>query len=235
MTFPEWMTMVEQAGASMNGVDMNWLQHQYQTNQQPSLIAQMINAGHAPRPMMGQPMMQPMYQPMYQPGYQQPAKPKGGGFSTFMNIFMGILGFAAIVGMILYGLMLLSKQANPETKGRKLTIEGGGTSTYDPPPYETLKAKGLDPTVAYPYWPVVYDTPSMKAAPDIIMGKVTNYGDKPVKNVTVHFGLYLKNGDKVGTAEDMIAVLEPNATWDYRAKVNHNYDQCRLDDITFSK
>lgn len=236
MTFPEWMTQIERSGASVDGVDLNWLQHQYQTQQKPSLIAQMIIAGHAPRP-MAQPMMQPMMQPMYQPMYQpQPVKPRGGGFSTFMNIFMGILGFAAIIGAIIWGLMYIVKLNKEQQQGHKLTIEGGQEiSNYEPPPEELLKRKGLDTTVSYPYWPIVYDLGSMKAAPDIIMGKVKNYGDAAVKNVKIHFGLYKANGDKVGMAEDSIAGLEPDGVWEYRAKVNANYDQCRLDDITFSK
>src|SRR5689334_16431093 len=104
MTFPEWMTLVERSGASIDGVDLNWLQHQYQTQQQPNLIAQMIAAGHAPRQGYAQPMMQPMMQPMYQPMYQQAPPKRRGGFGTVMNIFMGILGFSVIIGGILWGL-----------------------------------------------------------------------------------------------------------------------------------
>jgi len=153
-----------------------------------------------------------------------------------MNIFMGILGFAAIIGGILWGVLQLSKQVDQQNKGPKMTIEGGSTmENYEPPSEQELKGKGLDTTVNYPYWPLVYDLGGMKAAPDIIMGKITNYGTKPVKNVKIHFGLYLSNNNKVGMAEDSIEILEPGATWEYRAKVVHNYDQCRLDDITFVK
>lgn len=227
------MILVEQAGASVNGVDMNWLQYQYQTQQQPSFVAQMILSGNAPRPMMQQPMMQ---QPMYgQPVYPQPAPRSRGGFSTFMNIFVGIFGFVAIIGAIFWGILYYAKSLNPQAKGHQLTIEGGGAiDGYEPPSAETLKSKGLDTSLSYPYWPLVYDM-NMVATPDIIMGKIRNYGTKPVKNVKVHFGLYRANGDKVGMVEDAIAQLEPNGVWEYRAKVTANYDQCRLDDITFSQ
>ncbi len=212
---------------------MNWLQYQYQTQQQPSFVAQMILSGNAPRPMMQQPMMQ---QPMYgQPVYPQPTKSRGGGLGTFFNIFMGIFGFIAIVGAIFVGLYYFAKAHETQQKGHQLTIEGGGViEGYEPPSVETLKSKGLDTSLSYPYWPLVYDM-NMTATPDIIMGKIHNYGDKPVKNVKVHFGLYRANGDKVGMVEDAIAQLEPNGVWEYRAKVSNNYDQCRLDDITFSQ
>ena len=198
--------LVEQSGTSVNGVDMNWLQMQYQSSQQPSFVAQMIMTGNAPRagmPPMGQPMyQQPMYaQPMY---HQQPAKPSGGGFGTFMNVFMGIIGFAAIIGAILWGLKLFADKHAAQTGGKHLTIEGGGgVDNYEQPAAEVLKRKGLDPTVSYPYWPLVYDN-AMTAVPDVIFGKVTNYGDKAVKNVTIHFGLYNTKSEKMGMAEDHI-------------------------------
>ncbi len=228
MTFPEWLSYIEQSGASTMGVDMNWLQYQYQAQQQPGLIAQAILSGQAPR--MMQPMAQPMMQPVYVMPQQQPAK---SGASTGANVFMGIFGFVVIIGIILWGISYLAKQSS-QTNGPKVSIEGGsGHSTYEQPDPDVLKKKGLDPGVAYPYWPLVYDARNTTAEQDVIIGQIQNYGDKPLKNLHVQFGLYKADKTKVGTADDRIDSLGPGGTWEFHCKVTKNYDKCQIDDITY--
>lgn len=223
--------MVEQSGAPVQGVDMNWLQFQYQSQQQPIYIAQLIMSGQAPRPMM-QPMVQPVipvYQPVYQMPQQQPAK---GGGSVFLNIFMGIVGFAAIVGIIVWGLTLLAKK-NVQPGGPTVTIDSGD---YVQPNPEDLTKKGLPTNGNYPYWPLVIEN-GMDIQQDVIIGKVTNYSDQPMKNVWIKFILFKKqdkNAVQVGTTNDHIDVVQPGATWEFRAKVAVNYDTTRVDDLTHS-
>ena len=218
MTFAQWLIMVEQSGAPSNGIDVNWLQHQYQMQTQPALVAHMIISGQAPR-MMGAPMMGGGYMP----------KKRSGCSSPFMQVVVGILGFVLIIGGILHGIKYAAKnkigglQDNPN-------ITSGGPIV----PEKTLIEKGLDPKLNYPYWPLVYDQSSMVADKELIKGKITNYGDKPVSSIMVSFGLFAMTHEKIGTAQDQIALLGPGETWSYQASVRGiNYDECRVESITF--
>jgi hypothetical protein len=217
MTFADWLILVERSGVPVTGVDPNWLQAQYQAQQQPALVAQAIRAGQAPR-MMIQPVSY--------------GKPKRAGCSSpIVSVLVGIVGFVGIIGGILYGIKYAAEHGLGGTKpvDQSSTIEDAPLVSA-----KTLKEKGLDPKINYPYWPLVYDLTGMKADKDAITGKVTNYGDKPVNTLTIQFGLFTAAHDKIGTAQDQIASLGPGETWSYQASVKGiNYDDCRLDSITF--
>ena len=210
--------MVERSGVPVNGVDPNWLQHQYQMQQQPALVAHMIRAGQAPG-MNAQPIM----------GYGRPRR--SGCSSPFFQVVFGIVGFVAIVGGILYGIQYAAQHKIGGLAKNPDIIASTGAP---PVPEKTLRDKGLDPKAYYPYWPLVYDQNSMVANKETISGKVTNYGEKPVSNIMIQFGLFSQTKDKIGTAEDQLASLGPGETWSYKAGVKGiDYDQCRVESITF--
>jgi hypothetical protein len=218
MTFADWLILVERSGSPVNGIDPNWLQHQFQMQQQPALVAHMIQSGQAPRMMV-------------QPNAFGKTR-KSGCSGPAASITVGILGFVGIIFAILFGLSYAAKNG---IGGVKPPIDP--TSVVSDIPevsQKTLIEKGLDPKISYPYWPLVYDLTGMKADKDVITGKVTNYGDKPVNTVMIQFGLFTAAREKVGTAQDQIASLGPGETWSYQASVKGiNYDDCRLDSITF--
>lgn len=218
MTFADWLLLVERSGVPVNGIDPNWLQQQFQIQQQPALVAHMIRAGQAPR-MMIQPVSF---------GKQK----RSGCSSPVISILVGILGFVGIIGGILYGIKYFAEH---NVGGVRQNVDPTATINDLPLVSEKiLREKGLDPKVPYPYWPLVYDLTGMKADKDAITGKVTNYGDKPVSTLTIQFGLFTAAHDKIGTAQDQIASLGPGETWSYQASVKGiNYDDCRLDSITF--
>ena len=149
-----------------------------------------------------------------------------------ISILVGILGFVGIIGGILYGIKYFAEH---NVGGVRQNVDPTATINDLPLVSEKiLREKGLDPKVPYPYWPLVYDLTGMKADKDAITGKVTNYGDKPVSTLTIQFGLFTAAHDKIGTAQDQIASLGPGETWSYQASVKGiNYDDCRLDSITF--
>jgi hypothetical protein len=209
--------MVERSGAPVNGIDPNWLQHQFQIQQQPALVAHMIQSGQAPR-MNAQTMI----------GYGRPKR--SGCSSPFFQVVFGIIGFVAIVGGILYGINVMAKNKLGGLATNPNTIVSGAPQVSE----KTLKEKGLDPKINYPFWPLVYDQSSMVADKETISGKVTNYGDKPVSNIMIQFGLFSLSKDKIGTAEDQLASLGPGETWLYKAGVKGiDYDQCRVESIIF--
>ena len=218
MSFAEWLILVERSGVPVNGVDPNWLQHQYQIQQQPALVAHMISAGQAPRMM----------------GYQNAniSSPKQGCAGPTVSILIGILGFILIVGGILFGIKYV---ADHGVGGVKPPVDPSSTISDVPQVSEkVLVEKGLDPKISYPYWPLVYDLTGMLANKETISGKVTNYGDKPVSTILIQFGLFTANHEKVGVAQDQIATLGPGETWSYQASVRGiAYEDCRLDSITF--
>lgn len=218
MTFADWLILVERSGSPVNGVDPNWLQHQFQMQQQPALVAHMIQCGQAPRMMIQANAF---------------GKPRRSGCAgPAFSIIFGILGFVGIIAGILYGIKYVSEH---NVGGVKQNIDPSSVvSDISEVSQKTLVEKGLDPKVSYPYWPLVYDLTGMKADKDTISGKVTNYGDKPVNTVTIQFGLFTAAREKVGTAQDQIASLGPGETWSYSASVKGiNYEDCRLDSITF--
>lgn len=217
MSFAEWLILVERSGVPVSGIDPNWLLHQYQIQQQPALVAHMIRAGQAP-PMNVQSMAY---------GKSKRSGCSGVGF----QIVFGIIGFVAIITGIFWGIQYAAKNGIGGIK----PVEQSPAGTDIPMVSEkTLREKGLDPKVSYPYWPLVYDLTGMKADKDTISGKVTNYGDQPVSTVMIQFGLFTAAHDKVGTAQDQIASLGPGETWSYQASVKGiNYEDCRLDSITF--
>ncbi len=218
MTFADWLILVERSGSPVNGIDPNWLQHQFQMQQQPALVAHMIQSGQAPRMMV-------------QPNAFGKTRKSGCGGPT-VSIVVGILGFVGIIFAILAGISYASKNG---IGGVKPPVDP--TSVVSDIPevsQKTLIEKGLDPKIPYPYWPLVYDLTGMKADKDMITGKVTNYGDKMVNTVMIQFGLFTESHEKVGTAQDQIASLGPGETWSYSAPVKGiGYDGCRLDSITF--
>ena len=217
MTFADWLILVERSGVPVNGVDPLWLQHQFQIQQQPALVAHMIQSGQAPRMMVS--------------GGSFGASKRSGCGSPLVSVLVGILGFVIIICGILFGL----KYVGEHGPGGKQTIDASNTISDVPVVSEkVLTAKGLNPKLSYPYWPLVYDLTGMKADKDLISGKVTNYGDSAVSNVMIQFGLFTTGHDKVGTAQDQIASLGPGETWSYKVSVKGlNYDDCRLDSITF--
>ena len=144
--------MVERSGVPVNGVDPNWLQHQYQMQQQPALVAHMIRAGQAPG-MNAQPIM----------GYGRPRR--SGCSSPFFQVVFGIVGFVAIVGGILYGIQYAAQHKIGGLAKNPDIIASTGAP---PVPEKTLRDKGLDPKAYYPYWPLVYDQNSMVANKDEI-------------------------------------------------------------------
>lgn len=216
--------MIERSGAPVGGVDPGWLQHQYQLQMQPGVVAQLILAGQAPRS-MGAPMGQPMYQAAQ-------TAPRRAGCGQAMNVIVGIVGFVAIIGGFLYALNYISKKYEPQKPKMRIDSTSDAPSLAEDPASrdKLLRSKGLDPNIAYPYWPLVYD---LNMVPDkaIILGSITNYGDRDVINVTVQFGLFNANGDKVGVAQDSIGLLGPGQVWRYRALVNSNYEKCQLENI----
>jgi hypothetical protein len=217
MTFADWLIMVERSGVPVSGIDPNWLQHQYQIQQQPALVAHMIRAGQAPR-MNAQPI-----------GFN--GAKRSGCSSPMFSVIVGIVGFIAIIGGILYGISYAAKNG---IGGVKPVDQSSTISDIPQVSEKTLRDKGLDPKISYPYWPLVYDLTGMKADKETISGKVTNYGDKAVNTVLIQFGLFTAAHDKVGTAQDQIASLGPGETWSYQASVKGvNYEDCRLDSITF--
>ncbi len=219
MTFADWLIMVERSGVPVSGVDPNWLQHQFQMQQQPALVAHMIQTGQAPRMMTSGMGM----------GYGVPKR--SGCSSPLIQVLVGILGFVGLVVGILYGIKYFADNK----------LGGLKTNTAVAPPNDTpqatkevLIAKGLKPDAYYPYWPLVYDQQGMAATKEAITGKIKNYGDKEVTSVTVQFGLFSKAEEKIGTAKDEIANLGPGEIWDYKASVQGvNFDQCRIESITF--
>ncbi len=212
--------MVERSGAPSNGVDVNWLQHQYQMQAQPALVAHMIQSGQAPRMMVSG---------MGLPSYG--GKKRSGCASPLIQVLIGILGFVGIVVGILLGIKYFAEH---RIGGLKQNPDPSAVISDIPQVSErVLREKGLDPTVTYPYWPLVYDK-AMVANKDLITGKVTNYGDKSVSTVMIQFGLFSAAKDKIGTAEDRIASLGPGETWSYQASVKGiEYDQCRVENLTF--
>lgn len=219
MTFAEWLLMVERSGAPVNGIDSNWLQYQYQSQQQPALVAQAILSGQAPRSFA-------------QSMYQRPIKQKGAGCGTFGSILFGLIGFVAIIGGILYGLSYVSKQNETKIKQNR----DPNMMTYEEKAAldKMLISKGLNPELNFPYWPLVYD-PGMSASKDAIRGKVKNYGDNTVNKISIFFGLFAENGDKVGSAQDSVDSLGPGQTWTYKADVKNEYYKCQLENIVFVK
>ncbi|MEI7985456.1 MAG: FxLYD domain-containing protein [Armatimonadota bacterium] len=218
MTFADWLILVERTGVPVNGIDPNWLEHQFQLQQQPALVAHMIQNGQAPR-MMG-----------HISSLGKSKRSGCGGPAT--SIIVGIFGFILIIGGILFGLKYL---ADHNLGVAKQNVDPTSVVSNIPEvPQKTLIEKGLDPKLTYPYWPLVYDLTGMKADKDTISGKVTNYGEKSVTTLTIEFGLFTATHEKVGTAQDQIASLGPGETWSYSASVKGiNYDDCRLDSITF--
>ena len=218
MTFADWLILVERSGVPVNGVDPNWLQHQYQIQQQPALVAHMIQSGQAPR-------MNVQGMPSFG------GKKRSGCASPLIQVLIGVLGFVGIVFGILFGIKYF---ADHGLGGMKQNPDPTSVISDIPPVSErVLKEKGLDTTVSYPYWPLVYDK-AMVANKDTITGKVINYGDKSVSTVMIQFGLFTSSLDKIGTAQDQIASLGPGETWSYQASVKGiGYDQCRVENITF--
>jgi hypothetical protein len=216
MSFAEWLILVERSGVPVAGVDPNWLQTQYQAQQQPALVAHAIRSGQAPR-MNVQPISF--------------GKKRSGCSSPIVSVLIGIIGFIAIIVAIFAGISYAAKNG---IGGIKPVDQSTTVSDVPLVSEKTLKEKGLDPKITYPYWPLVYDISTMKADKETISGKVTNYGDKPVSSILVQFGLFTTGHDKIGTAQDQIASLGPGETWSYHASVKGiNYDDCRLDSITF--
>lgn len=101
---------------------------------------------------------------------------------------------------------------------------------------QAIEDAGLDPSVNYPYWPLVYTLPKnvqRSRSSEYLVGEVRNYGPKRYRYVQISFSL-LHNGVKVADAFDNTAGLAPYETWRYEAFVFYDgpYDTMRVENVS---
>jgi hypothetical protein len=112
-------------------------------------------------------------------------------------------------------------------KATKSSIRTAPTNSFNTTPAEARRSDtnltdaemtklGLDPKETYQFWPLVYDR-DWKVMGSSIVGTVTNYGSTPVRIVRVDFDLYDYQGNKVGSAWDIVNRLDAGETWKYKA------------------
>ena len=96
MTFDQWLDLVKQAGANLNGIDPNWVQHQFNIQMSPGQVAQAIRNGLAPGIPQAQ-FQHPHNQQPVQPTYYR--APQSDASKAFTFGCFGVSG--GIVALIL--------------------------------------------------------------------------------------------------------------------------------------
>lgn len=84
---------------------------------------------------------------------------------------------------------------------------------------EKLRSLGLNPDVAYPFFPLVYGPYSGERGEytTTITGTVKNYGEETVRSAMIEFSIYDGDRNKVGSAWAAVTDLGPGETWKYKA------------------
>jgi hypothetical protein len=102
------------------------------------------------------------------------------------------------------------------------------TSSHHSYSSHTSHLSSLSHTIAYPDDDL--KLLSAKWSPDghYIVGKIKNVSGYTYRYADVYFGVYDKDGDKIGTAEKHVENLEPGETWAFRALVPNHEDARRF-------
>ena len=142
-----------------------------------------------------------------------------------------VVGIFAI-GFCFYLLTGQTKKSQPRIEPLP-TMPGTETA---PPPLsdkqifeEKLVANGLDPTLSFPYWPLVYFDYNGETfdAHGFIKGTIKNCSSYRVGLIRVSFDIYDDAGNKLGSASDFVGDLGPGETWAYKCYATDGFKTFR--------